>query len=298
MDLPRVERVFRLMRLMAGNTYYTIEELAKKLDITERSIYRYIDTLKALGFVVDKIHGNVFRLVKAPSSMKDLDKMVYFSDEEAKIVCSLIENLDSTNALKASLYRKLAVVYDLTSINEFKGCKSNSACIQALRNAMDDHKQVLLRSYASSNSGEVRDRLVEPFGFTNNHIDVWAYDIEKRENRLFKIPRIGWVDVLPHDWAFEKEHHRKKIDDFRMAYDGDGTKVRLELSLRAKNLLVEEFPTAESGIKEKGGKWYYEGTVGMMEGVGRFCIGLAGDVKVLDSPELKKYITDFVKNTF
>ena len=120
MDLPRVERIFRLMRLMAGNTYYTIEELAKKLDITERSIYRYIDTLKALGFVVDKIHGNVFRLVKAPSSMKDLDKMVYFSDEEAKIVCSLIENLDSTNTLKAALYRKLAVVYDLTSITEFK----------------------------------------------------------------------------------------------------------------------------------------------------------------------------------
>lgn len=24
---------------MAGNTYYTIEELAKKLDITERSVY-------------------------------------------------------------------------------------------------------------------------------------------------------------------------------------------------------------------------------------------------------------------
>ncbi len=39
MDQPRVECVFRLMRLMAGNTYYTIEELAKKLDITERSVY-------------------------------------------------------------------------------------------------------------------------------------------------------------------------------------------------------------------------------------------------------------------
>ena len=178
------------MRLMTGNAYFTVEELADKLDTSYRSIYRYIDTFKELGFVVEKIHGNVYRLAKVPSSFKDLSRLVYFSDEEAKIVCSLIEGLDSTHALKASLYKKLAAVYDLTSIKEFKGSKSNAACIQALGNAMEDHKQVVLKNYASSNSGEVRDRLVEPFGFTNNHIDVWAYDCEKKENKIFKIHRI------------------------------------------------------------------------------------------------------------
>lgn len=295
MDQPRVERVFRLMRLMTGNAYFTVEELADKLETSYRSIYRYIDTFKELGFAVEKIHGNVYRLVKIPSPFKDLSRLVYFSDEEAKIVCNLIENLDSTHALKSALYKKLAAIYDLTSINEFKGSKSNAACIQALRSAMDEHKQVVLKSYASSHSGEVRDRVVEPFGFTNNHIDVWAYDVEKRDNRIFKIPRIDWVDVLSSDWAFESEHHRKSIDDFRMAYDGEGVKVHLELSLRAKNLLVEEFPLAEGGLRQEDGKWFYEGTVGHMEGVGRFCIGLAGDVKVVDSPELEMYIKEFVK---
>ena len=295
MEQPRVERVFRLMRLMTGNAYFTVEELADKLETSYRSIYRYIDTFKELGFVVEKIHGNVYRLVKAPSPFKDLSKLVYFSDEEAKILCNLIENLDSTNALKSALYKKLAAIYDLTSINEFKGSKSNAGCIQALRSAMDERKQVVLKSYASSHSGNVRDRLVEPFGFTNNHLDVWAYDVENKDNRIFKIPRIDWVDVLASDWEFEAEHHRKNIDDFRMAYDGLGTKVRLELSLRAKNLLVEEFPLAESGIWEEDGKWFYEGNVGPLEGVGRFCIGLAGDVKVVDSLELKRYIQEFVK---
>ena len=298
MDQPRVERVFRLMRLMTGNAYFTVEELAEKLETSYRSIYRYIDTFKELGFAVEKIHGNVYRLVKTPAPFKDLSKLVYFSDEEAKIVCNLIENLDSTHALKSALYKKLAAIYDLTSINEFKGSKSNAACVQALKGAMDDHKQVVLKNYASSNSGEIRDRIVEPFGFTNNHIDVWAYDVEKKDNRVFKIPRIEWVDVLTSDWAYEKEHHRKNIDDFRMSYDGEGVKVRLELSLRAKNLLVEEFPTAESGLKEEKGKWYYEGTVGKMEGVGRFCIGLAGDVKVVDSPELEEYIKVFISRNF
>lgn len=295
MEQPRVERFIRLMRMMSGNAYLTVDELAEKLEIHPRSVYRYIDTFKDLGFVVEKIHGNVYRLVKMPSPVKDIQKLVYFSDEEAKILCNLIENLDSTNALKSALYKKLSAVYDISHINEFQGVKSNAACIQALGNAMADRKQVLLKNYSSSHSGDVRDRLVEPFGFTNNHLDVWAYDVEKRDNRIFKIPRIDWVDVLPSVWEHEEEHHRKQIDDFRMAYDGDGVKVCLELTLRAKNLLVEEFPLAEGGVREDDGRWYYEGIAGHMEGVGRFCIGLAADVKVIDSPELEAYIKEFVK---
>lgn len=298
MEQPRVERVFRLMRLMTGNVYFTVEELAEKLDTSYRSIYRYIDTFKELGFVVEKIHGNVYRLVKMPSPFKDLSKLVYFSDEEAKILCNLIENLDSTHSLKSALYKKLAAIYDLSSIKEFKGSKSNAGCIQAIKNAMEEKKKVVLRNYASANSGNVRDRIVEPFGFTNNHIEVWAYDTEKKDNRLFKIPRIEWVDILNEDWEYESAHQRKKIDPFHMAYDGDGTPVKLVLSLRAKNLLLEEFPLAEAFVRKEKDKWMFEGAVGPLEGVGRFCIGLAKDVKVVDSPALEGYIKDFIENNF
>jgi len=298
MEQPRVERVFRLMRLMTGNVYFTVDELAEKLETSYRSIYRYIDTFKELGFAVEKIRGNVYRIVKMPSSFKDLSKLVYFSDEEAKILCNLIEGLDSTHALKASLYKKLAAIYDLTSINEFKGSKSNAGCIQAIGNAIEEKKKVVLKNYASANSGKIRDRVVEPFAFTNNHIDVWAFDTEKKENRLFKIPRIEWVDILNEGWEYESEHHRSNIDDFRMAYDGEGIPVKLELSLRAKNLLVEEFPLAESGVRLEDGKWVYEGRVGHMEGIGRFCIGLAGDVKPVESPMLEQYIKEFVSKNF
>ena len=285
------------MRLMSGNSYFTIDELAEKLDTSYRSIYRYIDTFKEVGFAVEKIHGNVYRLVKLPSPFKDISKLVYFSDEEAKILCNLIENLDSTNTLKHSLYKKLAAIYDLTSIKEFSGSKSNAGCVQALGNAMEEKRKVVLKNYASANSGEIKDRVVEPFGFTNNHIEVWAYDCEKGDCRLFKIPRIEWVDILSEGWTHEEEHHRKRIDAFHMCSDNE-IPVKLELSLRAKNLLLEEFPLAEAGVRKEGDKWTYEGNVGMLEGVGRFCIGLAGDIKVVDSPELESYIINYVKTHF
>ena len=294
MEQPRVERVLRLMRLMSGNVRYTVEQLAEILETSYRSIYRYIDTFKTVGFAVEKDENNVYRLMQLPSEYEDLRNLVYFSEEEAQIVCNLIEGLDSSNTLKANLYKKLTRVYDVTKISEFEGVKSNSANVQALKTAMDNHRKVVLKSYASANSGIIRDRLVEPFGFTNNHIDVWAYDIEKRANRLFKIPRIDWVDILPEDWSFEKEHHKTQIDAFHMSGDNK-IHVRLEMSLLAKNLLQEEFPLSIPDITQEDDKWIYDSYVCQLAVIGRFVIGLGREIKVIDSPELAKYIKEYTE---
>lgn len=294
MEQPRVERVLRLMRLMSGNVRYTVEQLADILETSYRSIYRYIDTFKSVGFAVEKDENNVYRLMQLPTEYEDLKNLIYFSEEEAKIVCNLIENLDSSNTLKANLYKKLTRIYNVTKINEFSGAKSNAANVQALKTAMNEHKKVVLKSYASSNSGVIRDRLVEPFGFTNNHIDIWAYDIEKRANRLFKIPRIDWVDVLKEEWEFEDEHHKSGMDAFHMTGD-NLVHVRLELTLKAKNLLCEEFPLAEPDIAQEDDKWFYDSHVCQMAGIGRFVIGLGREIKVIDSPELSKYIKEYTK---
>ena len=266
MEQPRVERTLRLMRLMSGNAYLTVEQLARRLDTSTRSIYRYIDTFKTCGFAVEKIDDSIYRLIRIPSCYKDLQKLVYFSEEEARVLTYLIESLDETNSLKSSLYKKLCAVFDTKSIKD----------------------------YSSSSSGTVRDRVVEPFEFTNNHINVWAYDCEKKDVRLFKIARIGWVDILPIDWQHEDEHDKGYLDAFRMQGKAQ-THVRLEMTLRAKNLLCEEFPLAEPDITEKDGKYILDTKVSKMEGVGRFVIGLMGDIRVLDSPELVAYINDYIR---
>ncbi len=297
MEQPRVERVLRLIRYMSGNVIYTVEELADLLETSTRSIYRYIDTFKEVGFIVDKVRSNVYRLIKMPSHVKDLNRLVYFSEEEAQILCNLIESLDSTNTLKASLYKKLSAIYDISAINDFTGSKSNSANVQAIRNAMDDKKQVILKNYASANSGEIRDRIVEPFGFTNNHIDIWAFDVENQENRLFKIPRIERIEIMAKDWQHEPDHHRLPIDCFHMS-DNEQYHVRLQMSLMAKNLLVEEFPLATPNVSKEGDYWIFDDVVCKLEGVGRFYIGLADEIKIIDSPELEEYIIHFIECNF
>ena len=294
MEQPRVERTLRLMRLMSGNAYLTVEQLAKRLDTSTRSIYRYIDTFKTCGFTVEKLDDSIYRLISMPSGYKDLQKLVYFSEEEARVLTYLIESLDETNSLKSSLYKKLCAVFDTKSIKEYSGTSKNAANVQALGNAMKDRKTVILKDYSSSSSGTVRDRVVEPFEFTNNHINVWAYDCEKKDVRLFKIARIGWVDILPIDWQHGDEHDKGYLDAFRMQGKTQ-THVRLEMTLRARNLLCEEFPLAIPDVTEKDGKFIFDSMVSHMEGVGRFVIGLAADIRIVDSPELTEYIRNYVK---
>ena len=75
--------------------------------------------------------------------------------------------------------------------------------------------------------------------------------------------------------------------------------VSLTLDLMAKNLLVEEFPRAAECLKPHKGDaniWYFDTNVYRLEGIGRFCIGLADHIEIIDSPELKKYVAEFASN--
>ena len=294
MDQPKIERMLRLMKMMSGNTNYTIDELAEKLGMSYRSVYRYIDTFKASGFVIEKLQKNVYKVGKMPRSHVDMSKLIYFSEEEAYLVNSMINGLHPTNQLKIDLKKKLSAIYSCTSIANYVHAEESAPKIQELERAILERKKVILKSYESANSKEVNDRFVEPFEFTTNCIDVWGYDLEKQVCRVFKISRIGSVVVLDDNWTNKEKHHKSKTDCFRMS-GFEQIPVKLELSLRAKNLLMEEYPLAQQDLKEEEGKWILDTMVTNMAGVGRFVIGLAGDIKIIDSPLLKVYVETFVE---
>ena len=72
-------------------------------------------------------------------------------------------------------------------------------------------------------------------------------------------------------------------------------KVVLQLNTRAKSLLVEEYPLAERDLHREDGHWVLRTTVQALEGVGRFVIGLAADVKVIEGARLLGYIKNYDK---
>ena len=294
MDTPKISKLLRLMKLLTGNVSRTIDSLAEELGVTTRTVYRYIDTIREAGFVVNKLYGNVYAMGKVARGLTDFKKLIYFTDEEAYLAARMIEGIDNNNALKRDLQRKLASVYDCTSIANYIDTPANAANIEALSEAMKNKVQVVLRGYESAHSDETRDRVVEPFSFTANMIDVWAYDVEKGDSRMFKVMRIHSVEATETPWAFEDKHEVKKPDVFRMT-GSPVEKVVLQLNTRAKSLLLEEYPLAERDLHREDGKWVLRTTVKALEGVGRFVIGLAADVKVVEGKKLVGYVRKYDK---
>jgi predicted DNA-binding transcriptional regulator YafY len=185
-------------------------------------------------------------------------------------------------------------VYDSTSIANYIDNTANAANVEALVDGIKRKKQVVLRQYESAHSDGAKDRLVEPIEFTANMIDIWAYDVDNGDNRVFKVARIHEVEVTDADWAFKTKHKVLKPDVFRMT-GPKSEKVALQLNTRAKSLLLEEYPLAEKDLKRVEGTWVLATTIHSMEGVGRFVIGLAADIKILEGDTLKKYIQNYQK---
>jgi predicted DNA-binding transcriptional regulator YafY len=140
----------------------------------------------------------------------------------------------------------------------------------------------------------VRNRIVEPFGFTTNYVQAWCYEPESGMNKLFKISRIGSVELLDIEWQHEAQHAEGYIDIFRMT-GFEQRRVQLRLGMLARNLLIEEYPLAERDIKRLDSHhWLLDTKVCNYLGIGRFVVGLLDDVEIVDSPELKEYIRKYL----
>lgn len=297
MDQPKVERLLRLMKLMTGNVNYTVNDLAERLGTTYRSIYRYIETFKDAGFVVHKLEGGVYKLGKESPYFKDISQLVHFTDEEAHIVNRLIDGLDDTNMLKHNLRKKLVSVYDCTAVANCIVKGSNARNVNALTEAITERRKVVLKEYASSHTGIVSDRRVEPFAFTTNYVQVWCFELESGMNKLFKVSRIGSVELLNEVWTNAEQHNRGYVDIFRMT-GFEKHRVQLELGMLARNLLLEEYPLAERDIKAlDSGRWLLDTEVCNYLGIGRFVLGLMDDIRIVDSPDFAAYISDSVRRT-
>ena len=287
MDQPKLERLLRLMKLLTANTTYNVDQLAERLQMSRRTVYRYIDTFREAGFVIKK-SGDCIRLDKESPHFRDISQLVHFTEEEAVILKNTIENIDDTNMLKQNLKRKLYSVYDNKTLADTVVRGKNAPNIRRLIEAIEQERQAVLHGYLSAHGGGVRDRRVEPFAFTTNYVQVWCYDLESHTNKLFKTSRIGSVELSEAAWEHQEAHSEGFIDAFRM-HGGARRRVL------AYNLLCEEYPLAERDVRPLGrGRWLLDTQVAGFAGVGRFAVGLLDDIRIVDSPELTGYIREYI----
>ncbi len=300
-DQAKFERMLKMLLLLNCRYGRSIGQMARILQITERTVYRYIETIRRVGYVVDKCtdQGTMYyHINKDKSEYKDISDLLFFSEEEAYILSQAIHSIDNENVFKNNLIKKLYSLYDNERIATHIVKKEYSDVVHHFINAMNKKEQVMLVNYKSSNSKKIRNRVVEPFGFTVNFVSVWCFDTEDKSNKLFKTSRIEYIEPLGIRWKYEKNHQKGNVDIFRVS-SYQKIPVILKLSLPAYNLLVEEYPLAEKYITmQHDGYYLLQTDVAALDGVGRFVMGLLDEIEVIEPLELKDYIWNKIQRQY
>jgi hypothetical protein len=224
-----------------------------------------------------------------------LKNVLHFSEEDVFILSRTIDKLDVNNSCAARLKQKLTAFLNQDKVIESYIRKEKSSIVLLLLKARREKKQILLINYASGNSQTVKNRMVEPFEFKDDFNLVWAFDTAKKQNLQFKICRIGDVLESPLSWEYEQQHRSKPVDIFRNT--GDLNKqVECLLTLKAKNLLIEEYPLAERYLtNQANNQFILKAPIAKYEGPGRFTLGLWDEVKPLGDEGFLEYLKIKIK---
>ncbi len=295
MDQPKLERMLRLITMLINNRK-TTKEIADSLDCSLRTVQRYIDTIRASGFIVHDRSKGVPYLSQKSKPFKEIDELIHFTEEEALILKKAIDSIDDSNTLKLNLKKKLYNLYDYPFLADLLVKPENSKNVHALIEAIQDKKCVILAKYRSANTNQVSNRTVEPYKFTTNYQQTWCFEHSSQSCKLFNVSRIGSVELTKDSWQHEDKHFDAPIDVFRLSgvYIGN---AMLKLNIRAYNLLIEEYPLSEKYIIQgKKNEYIFDAPICSFEGAGRFILGLYNEIEVLGDDGLIEFINSKINS--
>lgn len=271
-------RLFQIIAVLKSG-HWTIRQLAERFDTSERTIYRYINLLEEVDFLIEKDFDNRYFIITSD----DDPSQAQFSMEETRLMKKLIQSGANDNPLKNLLLKKLSLNSELDSMPRLFLKARLGKFVDELAEAIKNKRQVVLKNYHSAHSNEIRDRLVEPIHFGDNYQSIMALDTMDKVCKQFKLDRIGEVIALHKSFEFESFHQKNQTDIFGFTGDAS-TWITLQLSLRAYLLLREEYPLAVPYLTKQEDHYLFHGPVANFEGVGRFTLGLVDEITI-KSPE-------------
>lgn len=290
----KFNRLIAFIIILLGPRKYSRKELENKFKISKSTFHRHIRLLRNNGILVDQYDG-LYQILKIEPELKSLSELLHFSEEEAQILNNAILAIDDNNQLKTNLIKKLYSIYDFDRIPETISRPAQAKNIQSIIKSIKEQKQIQLINYQSAHSQHSENRWVEAFDFTFNYQMIWAFELKSRQNKQFKVSRIKDVEILDHEWQYQEQHYQQPNDDFRMT-GNNAEQCLLKMSLRAGNLMIEEYPKSEKSLKLLDNDTYeYHGEIRDYQGVGRFCLSLLNEIEIIQPIGLKQYIDGCVK---
>ncbi len=275
-DLQTLYRIFNLIKLLSAPPYYKVSELAKRLEVSDKTIYSYLQLLESVGYEPDKNKHHQYFLPmdrgRKPADGLEVDDAKYLQE----MLWQMPDTDQRRNQLLLWLNRQYAIGPVVETLTRYTPAEHRSR----LTHALEQRKQVRLINYRGADGALSPQRILDPVAFQQDYTYLYAYDLEKEDYRQFHLGRIGYVELL--ETGISRDHVQAIPDLFGWT-GATWFNVRLELSERAKQLLLEEYPQAKPfTVPLTGGQWLADLRIKGFPGVGRWCLGLCAEVRVLE----------------
>lgn len=271
-------RLLQLISVLQASPAKTMKTIAKLIGSTERTVYRYLDLLKAVGFNVEKDANH-----KVYIDNGSLDIRQMFTADEIKLIQESIKVVAKSSPLKESIIQKLSLNNEisLAGNNLLKVQLSNF--VEKITRGIQERKVIVLKKYYSANSQQISDRQVEPIKFTDNYNSLVAFEIASDSIKYFNLERITDVLVKNKSMTHESKHQDVKPDVFGFGEKEKSHQLVMKMSLRAWLFLKDEYPmTIPYTKKDKvSGAYILKTTVYSLLPAKRFAKGLPGEIEFL-----------------
>lgn len=286
----KILRVLQLITLLKKEPAKSIRFLAGVLESTDRTVYRYLDLVKELGFELHKDHNNKFQIVGG-----DEFQQISFSNEEVLLLRDLVMTTGKDNKLRDSLLQKIYLKSEL-AIQGNQILKANlGKMVEKINSSITENKRIVLKGYHSINTQKISDRIIEPITLTDNYNSICGFEVETKLNKYYNIERITEVIQLDEQQEFHQFHQLDEIDVFGFSEkNGQKFSVELLVSLRAYILFKEQYPKIENHITKEinSEKYKVKIDVNNPKPITRFILGLKGDIEVLGSDSFLKHLSE------
>ena len=285
-ELPKLFRVFNLIKLLSAPPYYTVKQLAPRLGVSQKTVYNYLTLLEDIGLEPD--------VNKQSQYFLPLERRKNLADglgvEEAKYLQEMLWQMPDSDHRRNQLLLWLNKQYAVGPIVENLTRYTPSEHRATLTKAIEGGLRTRLINYRDA-KGKISTRYVEPVAFQQDFTYVYVYDMERADYRQFHLGRISYVELTTEPVTGE---HTQAIPD-AFGWTGDRWyNVKLELTSRAQQLLLEDCPAVRPYIASLGhGKFLADLTVRGFPGIGRWVLGLCAEVRVLaggDGEAFREYL--------
>lgn len=285
--LKKLMRLLQLINQLYKSPPKSVGQIARILEVSNRSVYRYLKMLELSGFEIRKNTKNQFFIYNT----KDIPQMS-FTDEESEIINRALNLHCKNNKLMGSIKTKLSIISQNTITADYIHSARHGMIVGLIKEGIEANKQINLKKYHSINSNTITDRVVEPISLDSDYRTLTAFEVSSGITKTFVIERIENVEVSYTSCKHKDKYITIEYDVFGFGPHTDQRTfpVHLELSLKAKILLSEEYPKTDEFITQKPNskKYIFQCHINDPRPLERFMMGLPDEIKKLKGHELTK----------